>query len=88
MWLVYAFGSAIAAGITAILAKIGIKRINSNLATALRTIIVVLFAWLMVFVTGAMRSVSQITVRSFLFLLLSGVATGARSEERRVGKEC
>ena len=62
MWLVCAFGSAIAAGITAILAKIGIKKINSNLATALRTIVVLFFAWIMVFITGAQHSFSQITL--------------------------
>ncbi len=77
MWLLYAFGSALFAGMTAILAKIGIKDTDSNLATALRTIIVLLFSWLMVFVAGSQHSITSISARSFVLLILSGCATGA-----------
>lgn len=77
MWILYAFGSALFAGLTAILAKVGIKNTDSNLATALRTIIVLLFSWLMVFVVGSQSSISDISVRSLVFLILSGLATGA-----------
>lgn len=77
MWLLYAFGSALFAGMTSILAKIGIKDTDSNLATALRTIIVLLFSWLMVFVVGSQGMVVDISARSLLFLILSGCATGA-----------
>jgi transporter family protein len=77
MWLLYAFGSALFAGMTSILAKIGIKNTDSNLATALRTIIVLLFSWLMVFVVGSQHTIGTISTRSLLFLILSGGATGA-----------
>lgn len=77
MWLIYAFGSALAAGVTAILAKIGIRNVGSNLATALRTIVVLLFAWLIVFATGGQRSLGGVDNRTLLFLVLSGLATGA-----------
>jgi bacterial/archaeal transporter family protein len=77
MWILYAFGSALFAGMTAILAKVGIKNTDSNLATALRTIIVLLFSWLMVFVVGSQSTISDISVRSLIFLILSGLATGA-----------
>lgn len=77
MWLVYAFGSALFAGITAILAKCGIKNTNSNLATALRTVVVLVFSWLMVFVKGSQNDMRDISKSSLLFLLLSGLATGA-----------
>jgi transporter family protein len=77
MWLLYAFGSALFAGMTSILAKIGIKNTDSNLATALRTIIVLLFSWLMVFVVGSQNSIGTISTRSLIFLILSGSATGA-----------
>ncbi len=77
MWLLYAFGSALFAGMTAVLAKIGIKNTDSNLATALRTIIVLLFSWLMVFVVGSQNTIGTISSRSFIFLILSGGATGA-----------
>lgn len=77
MWVLYAFGSAFFAGITAILAKIGIKNTNSNLATAIRTIIILIFSWLMVFVVGSQDTISQISGYSLLFLVLSGLATGA-----------
>ena len=77
MWLVFAFLSAGFAGITAILAKIGIRNVNSNLATALRTIVVLLFSWLMVFIVGSASGIKEISVKTFIFLILSGLATGA-----------
>ena len=77
MWLLYAFGSALFAGMTSVLAKIGIKNTDSNLMTALRTIIVLLFSWLMVFVVGSQHTIGTISARSLLFLILSGGATGA-----------
>jgi len=77
MWLVYALASAFFAGVMSILAKIGIKNTDSNLATALRTIVVALFAWLMVFIVGSQSTLVQIDVKSIVFLILSGVATGA-----------
>lgn len=77
MWLLYAFGSALFAGMTSILAKIGIKNTDSNLATALRTIIVLLFSWLMVYVVGSQHTIGTISTRSLTFLILSGGATGA-----------
>jgi transporter family protein len=76
MWIAFAFGSAFFAAATSILAKIGIRNTNSNLATAIRTIVVLLFAWLMVFVTGAYRSIDAVEPGSILFLILSGLATG------------
>jgi transporter family protein len=72
-----ALGSALFAGLTSILAKIGIKNTDSNLATALRTIIVLLFSWLVVFVVGSQRTIDLISTRSLVFLILSGAATGA-----------
>lgn len=77
MWLIYAFGSALAAGLTAILAKIGMKQISSNLVTALRTLVVLVFAWVMVGVTGSFSQIREISSYSFTFLVLSGIATGA-----------
>ena len=77
MWLVYAAGSAFFAGVTSILAKCGIRRTDSNLATAVRTIVVLVFAWGMVFITSSQGQVTQISGRSLLFLILSGLATGA-----------
>lgn len=77
MWLVYAAGSAFFAGVTSILAKCGIRKTDSNLATAVRTIVVLVFAWGMVFITGSQGQVTQISGRSLLFLILSGLATGA-----------
>jgi len=77
MWLAFAFASAFFAGIMSILAKIGIKNIDSNLATALRTVVVVIFAWLMVFVVGSQSTLFQTDIRSIIFLILSGAATGA-----------
>ncbi|GIP40137.1 multidrug DMT transporter permease [Paenibacillus sp. J31TS4] len=77
MWVVYAFCAALFAGITSILAKIGIQKIDSNLATALRTGIVVLFAWIVVFVGDVQHSLLDISSKSLLFLVLSGITTGA-----------
>ena len=77
MWLVYALLSAVFAACTSILAKAGIDGVNSNLATAIRTVVVVVMAWGMVFLTNAQKGISSITQRSWLFLILSGLATGA-----------
>lgn len=77
MWFIFALLSAIFAALTSILAKIGIDGVNSNLATAIRTIVVLAMAWGMVFLTGAQSGISQISRRSWLFLILSGLATGA-----------
>ena len=77
MWLVFAVGSAVFAALTSILAKIGIEGVNSSLATAIRTVVVLAMAWGMVFLTHAQKSLGQITHRSWLFLILSGLATGA-----------
>ena len=77
MWLVFALGSAVFAALTSILAKIGIEGVNSNLATAVRTVVVVIMAWGMVFLTNAQGSIRSISQRSWLFLILSGLATGA-----------
>ena len=77
MWFVFAILSAIFAALTSILAKIGIEGVNSNLATAVRTIVVVLMAWFMVFVTGNQNGIVDISKKSWLFLILSGLATGA-----------
>jgi transporter family protein len=76
MFVILAFGSAFFAGITAILAKIGIRNTDSNLATALRTVVVLLFAWLMVFVVGSQYTMGSISSYSLIFLILSGLATG------------
>ncbi len=76
MWILFAFGSALFAGITAILAKRGIKNTDSNLATAIRTIVVLGFSWLMVFIVGSQNTVSQISTKTLVFLILSGLATG------------
>ena len=73
----FAFGSALFAGLTAILAKCGIRNTDSNVATALRTIVVLAFSWLMVFVTGAQSGMGSISMKTMVFLVLSGVATGA-----------
>lgn len=77
MWILYAVGSSFFAGITAILAKCGIRKTDSNVATAIRTVIVLLFSWLMVLITGTGEGIRQIDSRTFLFLVLSGLATGA-----------
>ena len=77
MWLASACGSAFFAGITAILAKVGIKKIDSNLATAIRTIVVLMFAWIMVRLTGSYTPIGSIGTRTLIYLTLSGIATGA-----------
>ena len=77
MWLVFAVLSAIFAAITSILAKIGIEGVNSNLATAIRTVVVVLMAWGIVALTNAQSGIAEISKRSWIFLTLSGLATGA-----------
>ncbi len=77
LWLLFAFGSAFFAGITAVLAKIGIEHINSTLATAIRTIVVLAFSWLMVFAAGSQNTIGLITGKTLLFLILSGLSTGA-----------
>ena len=77
MWFVMALLSSVFAAATSILAKIGIEGVNSNLATAIRTAVVLVMAWVMVFVTGAQSGIGEISRRSWLFLILSGLATGA-----------
>ena len=77
MYIVFAIFSAIFAALTAIFSKIGISAVNSNLATAIRTTVVLLMAWLMVFMVGAQTGITQISRKSLIFLILSGLATGA-----------
>ncbi|MBD8986858.1 MAG: EamA family transporter [Clostridiales bacterium] len=77
MWLVFALLSAVFAALTSILAKVGISGVNSNLATALRTVVVLVMAWGMVFVTNAQGGITDISRKSWVFLILSGLATGA-----------
>ena len=77
MWFIFALLSAVFAALTSILAKVGIEGVNSNLATAIRTVVVVVMAWGMVFLTNAQNSIAQIGKKSWIFLILSGLATGA-----------
>ncbi len=77
MWVLFAILSAVFAAFTSILAKLGIQNVNSNLATAIRTIVVLLFSWGIVFATGSHKTLSEISNKSYLFLILSGIATGA-----------
>jgi transporter family protein len=77
MWIIFAILSAVFAALTSILAKVGIEGVDSNLATAVRTIVVVIMAWAMVFITSAQSGLSQISRKSWIFLILSGIATGA-----------
>lgn len=77
MWLLLAIGSAVFAALTSILAKVGIDGVNSNLATAIRTVVVMLMSWGMVFLTHAQGGIGEISRRSWIFLILSGLATGA-----------
>ena len=77
MWVLFAFGSAMLAGLTSVLAKCGIKKTDSTVATAIRTIVVLIFSWLMVFVVGSQGTIPAIGGRTLLFLVLSGLATGA-----------
>ena len=76
MWILFAFGSALFAGLTAILAKCGIRNIDSNVATALRTGVVLVFSWLMVFMVGAQSEIRDISAKVLIFLILSGLSTG------------
>ena len=77
MWILYAFGSALFAGLTAILAKCGIQKTDSDVATAIRTIVVLAFAWLMVALVGSAPTIAQLSAKTWVFLVLSGLATGA-----------
>ena len=77
MWILFAFGSALFAGLTSILAKCGIRKTDSTVATAIRTAVVLIFSWLMVFVVGSQGTIPAIGGRTLLFLVLSGLATGA-----------
>lgn len=77
MWISFAFASAFFAGITSILAKCGIKKTDSNVATAIRTIVVLVFSWIMVYIVGAQNELSQVNMKTWIFLILSGLATGA-----------
>ena len=77
MWFWLALGSAVFAALTSILAKIGIEGVGSNLATAIRTMVVVVFAWVMVFITNQQTDIKNISQKSWIFLILSGLATGA-----------
>lgn len=77
MWIMFAFGSAFFAGITSILAKIGIKNADSTVSTAIRTVMILIFSWIMVFVTGSFDGINSIDTKSLIFLILSGLATGA-----------
>ena len=76
MWLLFAFASSLFAALTSILTKIGIEGVNSNLATALRTMVVVIMAWGMVFLTNSQGGIASISKKSWIFLILSGIATG------------
>lgn len=77
MWILFAFGAALFAGVTSILAKIGINNVDSNLATAIRTIVILVFSWMMVFIVGSFNEISYISSKTLIFLILSGLATGA-----------
>ena len=77
MWLILALGASVFAALTSILAKIGINGVNSNLATAIRTCVVLIMSWGMVFITNAQGGIGEISRRSWIFLILSGLATGA-----------
>lgn len=77
MWMLYAIGSSFFAGITAILAKCGIKKTDADVATAIRTVVVLLFSWIMVWITGTGNTITELSNRTLLFLILSGLATGA-----------
>lgn len=77
MWAVFAFGSAVFAALTSVLAKIGINGVQSNLATAVRTVVVLVMAWGMVFLTDGQGGIASVSRKSWLFLVLSGLATGA-----------
>lgn len=76
MWIVYAILSSVFAALTSILAKVGISEVNSNLATAIRTVVVLIMAWGLVFLTGTQNGIAEISKKSWIFLILSGIATG------------
>lgn len=77
MWLIFAILSSVFAALTSVLAKVGIEDVDSNLATAIRTVVVVVMAWAMVFITNAHTGISNIDKKSWIFIILSGIATGA-----------
>lgn len=77
MWILFAFGSAVFAGLTSILAKCGIRKTDSDAATAIRTIVVLIFSWIMVLITGSIGTISSLSSKTWMFLILSGIATGA-----------
>jgi transporter family protein len=77
MWVIFAFGSALFAGLTAVLAKCGIRKTDSDAATAIRTIVVLLFSWLMVWIVGSGPTITSLSAKTWIFLILSGLATGA-----------
>lgn len=77
MWILFAFGSALFAGLTAVLAKCGIKKTDSDTATAIRTIVVLIFSWLMVWIVGSAPTITTLSIKTWIFLILSGLATGA-----------
>ena len=77
MWLIFAILSAVFAALTSILAKVGIEGVDSTLATALRTVVVVAMSWIMVFITNSQGGITEISRKSWIFLILSGIATGA-----------
>ena len=87
MWILYAFGSALFAGLTAVLAKCGIRKTDSTVATAIRTIVVLAFSWLMVFIVGSQAQLSAISGKTLLFLILSGLATDRRYQQGRAGRQ-
>lgn len=76
MWILFAIGSAFFAGITAILAKIGVKNVNSNVATAIRTVVILIFSWIMVLITNSYQEIAFVDEETLIFLILSGIATG------------
>lgn len=77
MWILFAFGSALFAGLTSVLAKCGIKKTDSDAATAIRTIVVLIFSWLMVWIVGSAPTITGLSAKTWIFLILSGIATGA-----------
>lgn len=77
MWILFAFGSALFAGLTSVLAKCGIKKTDSDAATATRTIVVLIFSWLMVWIVGSAPTITGLSTKTWVFLILSGIATGA-----------
>lgn len=76
MWILFAFGSALFAGLTSVLAKCGIKKTDSDAATAIRTIVVLIFSWLMVWIVGSAPTITGLSAKTWIFLILSGIATG------------